>query len=137
MLQRDTQQDGKHISKRRILIVDDLEDYLKSLRRALFMKWEVLCAKSLDEAISLLKEQDVDIALLDVRLSESDISNRDGITVLKWIRENRPTVKTVMMSGYRDTDAVDTAKDLGAVEFLRKPIDVLQLNDLLHSLYFL
>lgn len=119
---------------KRLLIVDDVEDYLRSLERALSGEWNILSARSLEEAKQQLSTQTVDIALIDVRLSETEPHNQDGILLLKWLRERNPNLPVVMMSAYRDFDAAVEALNLGADHFLKKPIDLRELKQLLCSL---
>ncbi len=119
---------------KRLLIVDDVEDYLRALERALSGEWSILSARSLEEAKQQLSTQTVDIALIDVRLSETEPHNQDGILLLKWLRERNPNLPVVMMSAYRDFDAAVEALNLGANHFLKKPIDLRELKQLLRSL---
>ena len=120
--------------RRKLLIVDDLDDYLRSLQAALSRDWHTVCAHSLVEARQRLAEEECGIALIDVRLSEVDSANRDGIDLLEWIRERYPSTSVVMMSGYRDYEAAVQALNLGARKYLRKPIDLRELKDVLRSL---
>jgi DNA-binding NtrC family response regulator len=116
----------------KILIVDDREDYLRALTSALRRDFEVKVAKSLQEAIANM-DASVDVALVDVRLSEEDDQNRDGVRFLEWVKKNFPRVPTLMMSAYRDFDAAVEALNLGAAHFLKKPIDLRGLKELLRS----
>ena len=120
--------------RRKVLIVDDLDDYLRSLQGALSREWTSVCAHSFEEAQQRLAEEEFDVALVDVRLSEEDSANRDGIRLLAWIREWHPSIAVVMMSGYRDFDAAVEALNVGARHYLRKPIDLRELKAILRSL---
>jgi len=117
----------------RILVVDDVQEYLASLARALAGDYEVVKAASLEEAKKKM-DQEINLALVDVRLSEEDYTNRDGIQLLSWIKENYPDVPVVMMSAYRDFDSAVDALNLGASYYLRKPINLRELRELLQSL---
>jgi len=117
----------------KVLIVDDVPDYLNSLLRALRGEHEVLVAENIEKA----KEQfdkTIGLALLDVRLSEEDLANRDGILLLSWIKETYPEVPVVMMSAYRDYDATVDALNLGAAYFLKKPINLRELKGFVSTL---
>lgn len=116
----------------KILILDDREDYLRALSSALRVEFETVTAKSLEEAMERMDES-VRIALVDVRLSEEDEENRDGIRFLEWVKKKYPNVRVLMMSAYRDFDAAVEALNLGADYFLKKPIDLRELKQLLHS----
>ena len=116
----------------RVLILDDSSDYLRALRGALRQEFEVLTAENLDGAKALLDEV-VGVVLIDVRLSEADEANREGLVFLQWAKERHPGVPMLMMSAYRNFDAAVEALNTGADYFLRKPIDLRQLKNLLHE----
>ncbi|HKY42876.1 MAG TPA: response regulator [Pyrinomonadaceae bacterium] len=118
----------------KVLIVDDIENYVRSLQRALAAEWTTCCAHSVAEAKYLLESEQIDIALVDVRLSETDPQNREGVELLKWIHTRYPDVPVIMMSAYQDFDAAVDALNLGAHQFLKKPIDLRALKEMLRSL---
>lgn len=111
---------------KRILIVDDQEVYLSSLSFALQKYFDVVLAISKEEALEMLK-LDVDIALIDVRLIESQEGNIDGIKLLEWIKFNKPKVSVFMMSAYREFSYEEESLKLGAKFFFHKPIDIVSL----------
>jgi DNA-binding NtrC family response regulator len=116
-----------------VLIVDDIADYLRSLERALADSWCVICASTVEDAKNVLLRESVNVALIDMRLSEDDPANRDGLLLLEWIREHRPGTPVVMMSAYRDFDSAVDALNAGADRFLRKPVDLRELRSVLAS----
>jgi len=120
------------MSKPKILIVDDIEDYLQSLQRSLERDFEVLTATSIDEAKKKITKE-LELLLLDIRLDESDPSNRDGLLLLEWSKMNFPQIPVVMMSVYREFDLAVDSLNLGASYFLRKPINVSELKALLNT----
>jgi len=115
---------------KRVLIVDDVREYLEALRRALAPRYEVLTARTVGEAKALLSES-IDLALVDVRLSEKDPSNREGIEFLSFMRESRPALPVIVMSAYRDYDAVVEALNLGARAYVKKPVVLADLERLI------
>jgi len=114
----------------RVLILDDVEEYLASLENALRDEFEVITALSLEEA-KQNTDNTIDIALVDIRLSEEDPSNKDGLLYLEWVRMNYPRIPVIMMSAYREFDLAVESLNLGASYFLRKPINILELKALL------
>jgi two-component system response regulator HydG len=116
----------------RILIVDDVQEYLNSLCRALRGGYEIVKALSLEEAQKAM-DPSIRLALVDVRLSEEDPANRDGLLLLGWLKEKYPLVPVVMMSAYRDFDAAADALNLGAVHYLKKPINIRELKEIIAS----
>jgi DNA-binding NtrC family response regulator len=117
----------------KILILDDVPEYLNSLSRALASEHEVATAATLEEAKQKLDET-IGLAVLDVRLSEDDIANRDGIQLLGYLKQQYPQLPVVMMSAYRDFDAATEALNLGASYYLKKPINLRELKDLITTL---
>jgi DNA-binding NtrC family response regulator len=111
----------------KILIVDDLAEYVYSLSRALGPEGQVTTASSLEEAKSKI-DSETAVALVDIRLSEDDPGNRDGILLLGWIRDHFPSTKVLLMSAYRDYDAAVDALNLGAAGYLRKPVNIRDLK---------
>lgn len=115
----------------RVLILDDREDYLRALQAALRKDFDVVCATSVDEAIGRL-DASVQVALVDVRLSELDPDNRNGLRFLDHLKRLYPDTPVIMMSAYRDVDGLGTL-DAGANYFMRKPIDLRELRSLLRD----
>lgn len=120
--------------KVRILVLDDQEDYLRALQRALSSEWDISCANTTEVARAQLRIEKFKAALVDIRLSESDLDNRDGVEFLKWLRKHYPYMPVIMMSAYRDFEAIVECLNLGARYFLKKPIDLRELKGLLHDI---
>ncbi len=116
----------------RLLIVEDNRDYARALAESVQNKFSVVLATSLAEAMGVTTH--IDVALVDVRLDEQDPANRDGLRFLEWLRTSRPSVKVVMMSAYKEFDLAVDSLNLGASYFLRKPIKLAELNDVLLKL---
>jgi len=111
----------------KILIVDDIEEYLRSLENALKNDFEIIRAMSLTEAKERMNES-IKVALVDIRLKEDDPNNRDGLVFLEWVKMNFPKTKVIIMSAYREFDLAVEALNLGAEYFLRKPINLVELK---------
>lgn len=119
--------------QRKILIVDDIEEYLRSLENALSDEYEVITAKSLEEAKKKVSSEEVNIVLADIRLSEEEEDNRDGLVLLEWIKMNKPKIPIIMMSAYKEFDLAVGALNLGAEYFLKKPINLVELKGILKT----
>jgi len=76
---------------KKLLIIDDQQQYLDSLTVYLKKKFDVITANSYTEALDKLKLE-TDIALIDIRLDEKDEKNIDGLKILEWIKMNRPEI---------------------------------------------
>lgn len=115
-----------------LLIVDDEIFYARSLSVALKKEFQRrIIASSYDEALEKLNTEDIDVALLDVRLDENDENNKDGLRLLKWTREKKPGIKAFIMTSYTEKGYRKEALKLGAAYFFEKPIDVLEMRKIL------
>ena len=108
----------------KILVVDDEKD-LEVLIKQKFRKkirqneYEFLFAiNGKDEIEKLEAEPDVDIVLSDINMPEMD-----GLTLLTKLNELCPLIKSVMVSAYGDMDNIRTAMNHGAFDFVTKPIN--------------
>jgi DNA-binding NtrC family response regulator len=106
----------------RVLVVDDISDYLDDLELLLSEEHQVVRAASAEEARKILDTQPVDVALVDIRLDENDEENVDGLELLRWMRGAHPSVRVVMMSAYKEFDYAVEALNAGGEYFLRKPL---------------
>lgn len=117
---------------KKLLIIDDQQDYLNSLAVALRKKFEVSLASNYASALEEL-EKGVDLALIDIRLSQNDEKNIDGLKILEWIKMNKPEVIPFVMSAYREFTYAEEALNLGAKHFFKKPIDLIGLIAILQE----
>jgi two-component system response regulator GlrR len=105
--------------KRRVLIVEDDDVFLRPLRRALELGgFEVLVAGSGEEALDCLKSEDVDLVLTDQRLP-----GMNGVTLVRQIKAEHPDVAIVVMTAYGTIGAAVEATRLGAEDYLVKPFE--------------
>lgn len=115
-----------------LLIIDDQLMYLKSLEFALKKNFNVVTAANYEQALERLKNE-INIALIDIRLDENDEKNSDGLKILEWIKMNKPEISAFVMSAYREFSYAEQALNLGAKHFFRKPIDVISLIAILEE----
>ncbi len=102
-----------------ILIVDDQPAICYSLKRFLESQgFSISTALNGKDALKLLREIKIDIALIDLRMSEMD-----GLDVLKTIRDENIKTQTIMMTAFTTTEKAIEAIKLGAYDYLTKPLD--------------
>jgi len=100
--------------KPRILVVDDLPDVCATLSGLLSDEgYEVFSASTRVEALRMLEEEHFHVAVLDVRLDESDEENRDGLLLMHEIREKSPDTAIIILTGYADIRMVREALQPG------------------------
>ncbi len=123
---REERQKRMFSTKQRILIVDD-EDDLRHLLTHLLSEagYDIKSASDGQEAISMLKKEKFDLTLLDIQMPSVN-----GIQVLKFIKENSPKTKAIMLTGYADLKHAMEAKEFGARDFIGKPY---KLEDILST----
>ena len=102
-----------------ILILDDEQLVCKSLKRIIDGKdRQVFTANSYKEAEKLLKEESMDLMLLDYKLGEMD-----GISVLKELNGKYESLLVIMITAYGSIDVAVEAMKLGAYDFIQKKVD--------------
>ena len=80
--------------KRRLLLVDDEEVFLRPLHRTLELRgYEVLPVQSAEQALGTLKSEDVDLVLTDRRLP-----GMDGVELVRRIKADHPDLAVVVMT---------------------------------------
>ncbi len=107
----------------RVLVVDDDEDVLRAVERLLrysLRPIEVFTANCVSEAMCQLVAVEPDLVLSDIDCGP-DIFDRDGFSIARELRELRPHVPVVLMSGVVTVDRVAVAAELGAAALLQKP----------------
>jgi adenylate cyclase len=108
----------------KILVADDEPD-LETLIKQKFrqkireQEYEFVFAINGKDALEKLKEHpDVDIVLSDINMPEMD-----GLTLLSKLNESCPLIKSVIVSAYGDMDNIRIAMNRGAFDFITKPIN--------------
>ena len=107
----------------RVLIIDDEEDFLDVLSERLQTRGvDVTTATSAAEGLDQVGDGGFDAIVLDMKMP-----GMDGIEALKALREKRPELQVILLTGHATVDKGIQAMKLGAMDFLEKPakIDVL------------
>jgi response regulator NasT len=110
------------VSKGKILVVDDDRLVLATLSYGLTQAgFEVIDADNGDDAILLAREHRPELALLDIRME-----GLTGFDVAAYLREFLQT-PFMFLSAFADEATVAKVKELGAVAYLVKPLDISQI----------
>ncbi len=113
----------------KILVVDDEEDLEMLFRQKYRQKirageYEMLFALNGQLAMDkLLEHPDVDMILSDINMPVMD-----GLTLLSNTKDKNPLVKTIIISAYGDMENIRKAMNLGAFDFVTKPVDFQDLE---------
>lgn len=96
----------------KILVVDDLADWRSTLGGLLADQgYEVIVADSQNEALEVLSKNQVDLALVDVRLDDSDEDNIEGLSLASKISQRWPKIKIILVTGYITPEIVRSAME--------------------------
>ncbi|RJP29188.1 MAG: response regulator [Candidatus Omnitrophota bacterium] len=115
-------------AKLKLLIVDDEKEVCEYTASHLKRKgYDALVANAPEEAITVIKEQNPDLMILDMNLP-----GMSGADLLKIVRQFNTSVKVIMISGY----PLDIQKDpqfsgLNISEFMQKPVPLSALDSML------
>ena len=102
-----------------LLIVDDEEGPRQSLRVVFKEDYNLLLASDGLKAIELVRENKINAAILDIRMS-----GMNGTELLEKLKEIQPTIEVIMLTAYETIDTVRQALRLGACDYLNKPFDI-------------
>ncbi|MBI5604314.1 MAG: two-component system response regulator [Deltaproteobacteria bacterium] len=118
--------------KPKILVVDDEERNLRLMEAMLIpLGYEVLKAQNGEEALNRVKENPPDVILLDIMMPRMD-----GYEVARRLKEKEETrlIPVVMVTALRDVEDRIKALDVGADDFLSKPVEKIELRARVQSL---
>lgn len=104
-----------------IVLVDDEEMVLTSLRSFINLEtnFNVETFTSAETALEFIKNNDIDIVISDYLMPEMD-----GISFLAKVREIRPDVPRIILTGYADKEnAIKAINDVGLFQYIEKPWD--------------
>lgn len=113
----------------RLLLVDDEVGFLDVLQKRLSKRGlEVVSASSGTMAIQVLRKQDFDVAILDLKLEDMD-----GIEVLQVFKKMVPDMPVIMLTGHGSEQAAREGMAHGAFDYLLKPCDLEDLLEKIHQ----
>jgi DNA-binding NtrC family response regulator len=115
---------GEHKERAiRLLLVDDEAGYVNVLANRLSRRgFQVRKTYGGTEAIQVLRKEDFDVGLLDLKMEDMD-----GIEVLKIFRKMAPEMTIIMLTGHGSERAAQEGVALGAFDYLTKPCDLEEL----------
>lgn len=104
----------------KLMLVDDEERFLRTTSKLLARKgFRVFVAASGAEALENLKQHNIHVVILDVKMP-----NMDGIATLKEIKRNFPLVEVIILTGHGTLESAVEGLKSGATDYLTKPIDI-------------
>jgi DNA-binding response OmpR family regulator len=107
----------------KLLFVDDEKGFVHVLSNRLSKRgFDVTKAYSGSEGIKVLRQQDFDIAILDLKTEDMD-----GLEVLKIFKKMYPEMEVLMLTGHGSEKAAREGIEYGAFDYLTKPCELSEL----------
>ncbi|MFO8058327.1 MAG: response regulator [bacterium] len=104
----------------KVLLADDEEEYVSALAERLTLRGlEVRTALRGEDAISFLTEEEFQVAVIDYMMP--DLS---GLEILKKAKEKNPCLQVIILTGRGSTREGIEGMQLGAFDYLMKPVDI-------------
>ena len=115
----------------RVLLVDDEEEFVQSLAERIRMR-ELGSDVALngEEALAKLEEKLPDVMILDFKMP-----GIDGLTVLEQVKNAYPGVQVIMLTAHGTPEIEKKARDLGAFDYLQKPVGIDKLTRTIEKAY--
>ncbi|MDZ7762693.1 MAG: response regulator [Desulfovermiculus sp.] len=108
-----------------IIVLDDVLDAGEMIKRILERKGHSVDVFTEEhEALEYVQKNAVHLAILDIKLKKMS-----GVDVLKELRQVSPQTGVLMLTGYPTLETAREALNLGAKEYLVKPIDKNELEE--------
>jgi len=114
---------------KKILIIDDDVASCRTLQlHFLSEDFEVQIAHNVEDGLAIGKVLQADVIILDIKMP-----GRSGLEGLPDFKENHPDTPIIMITAFHDMDSTIEAMQLGASEYIHKPIDINELNDAVNN----
>lgn len=111
--------------KEKILLVDDEKDFLDIMSERMGARdMDVTTASSALDALKLIENESYDAVVLDLMMPEMD-----GLEALKIIKEKRPELQIILLTGHATVEKGIEAMKLGAMDLVQKPADLKLLTE--------
>jgi len=116
---------------KRILVVDDEENARIGLSRLLAKEGFIVDSVANGfEALSYLRQHEVNLIVTDINMPEMN-----GITFLKELNKSFPQSNVIMITAYGGVESYIESMNLGAFEYINKPVKVDELKSILNKIF--
>ncbi|TSA58148.1 response regulator [bacterium] len=107
-----------------VLVVDDDEKFTRKLRRFLEKEgYDVFTAYAGNKGLEIINNEKIDVILSDIKMPVMG-----GIGLLEKAKKLHPDMEVIMITGYGDEENAIESLRKGAINYLRKPIDLEELR---------
>ncbi len=119
------------MEKCKLIIVDDEEDFILTFAERLKIRGvNSRIATSGEKALDFIKEEIPDVVLTDLKMP-----GMDGLELLESIKKPYPEVQVIILTGHGSGKEEAEAIRLGAFHYIRKPVDINELVQILKEAY--
>ena len=113
----------------RVLIIDDEDQFVDAVVERLRLRgFEANGVTSGQDAMELLHQRSYDVVLLDVKMP-----GLGGLEVIRKVKEKWPDLQVVMLTGHGSSQDAEKGMELGAFEYVMKPVNIDNLTDILRA----
>ena len=108
----------------KVLLVDDEREFIQTLSERLLMR-DMGSAVAYDgeSALNLIKDDEPEVIIVDLKMP-----GVDGFEVLRKVKETRPQIEVIILTGHGSEADRELCMQLGAFAYLQKPVDVEELS---------
>ncbi len=111
----------------KLLLVDDEREFVQTLsERLLIRDMGSAVAYDGESALDLIHDDEPEVMILDLKMP-----GIDGIEVLRRVKQKRPEIEVIILTGHGSENDRKTCMELGAFAYLQKPVDIDLLSDTL------
>jgi DNA-binding NtrC family response regulator len=115
----------------KVLMVDDEEDFVKTLAERMEMRdLSPDVALNGEQALQRVQDDVPDVMVLDLKMP-----GIDGMEVLRRVRKAYPMVQVIILTGHGSDKDEEEARRLGAFAYLQKPVDMERLIKTMRAAY--
>jgi len=116
---------------KRILVVDDEENARIALSKILSREgYEVASAGNGFEALNYLRGKEVELIITDINMPEMN-----GLAFLRELNRSHPSSNVIMITAYGEVESYIEAMNLGAFEYINKPVKIEELKKIIGKIF--
>ena len=111
----------------KVLLVDDEKEFVQTLSERLQMRdMGSVVAYDGKSALDLVRNDDPEVMIIDLKMPEID-----GMEILKQVKQVRPEIQVIVLTGHGSEQDRETCMDMGAFAYMQKPVDINLLSQTL------
>jgi DNA-binding NtrC family response regulator len=119
------------MKKARVLIVDDEEAFANNIAKLIAKRgYDIKAVYNGQSALQALDEDDFDVIVLDLKMP-----GLDGLATLKIIKRKKPSVEVIILTGHGSMESGIDGIEMGAFDFIMKPVRFDELHDKIRQAY--